>query len=573
MNYSFFDFLTMVGSLGMFLYGMKMMSESLQKVAGQKMRSILSAMTSNRFFGVLTGFFVTTVVQSSSATTVMVVGFVNAGLITLKESIGVIMGANIGTTVTGWIITIFGFKMSISDYSLPMIAIGLPLIFSKVANRRSWGEFLVGFALLFLGLDFLKGSVPNINENPEILSFVQSFMGLGFGSTLIFLAIGTLLTVVIQSSSATMALTFVMVNQGWISFEMAAAMVLGENIGTTITANLAASVGNLSAKRAALVHFLFNVLGTIWMLLVFRQFTGAIDHFVTHHQGVSPSESPAAIPTALAIFHTAFNVLNVLLFVWFTPLLEKIVVRMIPQRDKDSEEEFRLKFITTGMLSTPELSLLQAKKEVQFFAKHTIKMFGFFRKLIDEKSDKKFNKLFTKIQKYEGICDNVEVEITNYLSQVSQYKMSETGQRRMRSMLKLVGDLESVGDCNFNLARTVNRMREKKIIFNQEAMDKLELMFNLVEEALEEMRSNLNMDETAVNLNRAIQLEKRVNNYRSQLKSEHLDNLAKEVYSYEAGILFNDLFSECEKLADYVINVSEALEEVASRKTRPNPHM
>lgn len=573
MNYSFFDFLTMVGSLGMFLYGMKMMSESLQKVAGQKMRSILSAMTSNRFFGVLTGFFVTSVVQSSSATTVMVVGFVNAGLITLKESIGVIMGANIGTTVTGWIITIFGFKMSISDYSLPMIAIGLPLIFSKVANRRSWGEFLVGFALLFLGLDFLKGSVPNINENPEILSFVQSFMGLGFGSTLIFLAIGTLLTVVIQSSSATMALTFVMVNQGWISFEMAAAMVLGENIGTTITANLAASVGNLSAKRAALVHFLFNVLGTIWMLLVFRQFTGAIDHFVTHHQGVSPSESPAAIPTALAIFHTAFNVLNVLLFVWFTPLLEKIVVRMIPQRDKDSEEEFRLKFITTGMLSTPELSLLQAKKEVQFFAKHTIKMFGFFRKLIDEKSDKKFNKLFTKIQKYEGICDNVEVEITNYLSQVSQYKMSETGQRRMRSMLKLVGDLESVGDCNFNLARTVNRMREKKIIFNQEAMDKLELMFNLVEEALEEMRSNLNMDETAVNLNKAIQLEKRVNNYRSQLKAEHLDNLGKDVYSYEAGVLFNDLFSECEKLADYVINVSEALEEVASRKTRPNPHM
>ncbi|WP_088653560.1 Na/Pi cotransporter family protein [Geofilum rhodophaeum] len=573
MNYSFYDFLTMVGSLGMFLYGMKMMSESLQKVAGQKMRSILSAMTSNRFFGVLTGFFVTTVVQSSSATTVMVVGFVNAGLITLKESIGVIMGANIGTTVTGWIITIFGFKMSISDYSLPMIAIGLPLIFSKVASRRSWGEFLVGFALLFLGLDFLKGSVPNINENPEILSFVQSFMGLGFGSTLIFLAIGTLLTVVIQSSSATMALTFVMVNQGWISFEMAAAMVLGENIGTTITANLAASVGNLSAKRAALVHLLFNVLGIVWMLLVFRQFTGAIDHFVTNHQGVSPSESPAAIPTALAIFHTTFNVLNVLLFVWFTPLLEKIVVRMIPQRDKDSEEEFRLKFITTGMLSTPELSLLQAKKEVQFFAKHTIKMFGFFRKLIDEKSDKKFNKLFTKIQKYEGICDNVEVEITNYLSQVSQYKMSETGQRRMRSMLKLVGDLESVGDCNFNLARTVNRMREKKITFNQEAMDKLELMFNLVEEALEEMRSNLNMDETAVNLNKAIQLEKRVNNYRSQLKAEHLDNLGKEVYSYEAGILFNDLFSECEKLADYVINVSEALEEVASRKTRPNPHM
>ncbi len=566
MNYSFYDFLTMVGSLGMFLYGMKMMSESLQRVAGQKMRSILSAMTSNRFFGVLTGFFVTTVVQSSSATTVMVVGFVNAGLITLKESIGVIMGANIGTTVTGWIITIFGFKMQISDYSLPMIAIGIPLIFSKIVTRRSWGEFIVGFALLFLGLDFLKGSVPNINENPEILSFVQGFMGFGFGSTLIFLALGSLLTIVIQSSSATMALTFVMVNQGWISFEMAAAMVLGENIGTTITANIAASVGNLSAKRAARVHLLFNVLGIVWMLAIFNTYTGVIDQFVTNRGGVSPSDSPAAIPTALALFHTSFNIINVLIFIWFTPLLQKVVIRMIPQRDKDSEEDFRLKFITTGMLSTPELSLLQAKKEVQFFSKHTIKMFGFFRKLLYEKSDKKFNKLYTKIQKYENICDNVEVEITNYLSQVSQYKMSESGQRRMRSMLKLVGDLESVGDCNYNLARTVNRMRENKISFNDEAMEKLELMFNLVDDTLEEMRSNLNKDESTVNLSKAIQLEKQVNNYRSQLKAEHLDNLSKEVYSNEAGILFNDLFSECEKLADYTINVSEALEEVASRK-------
>jgi len=556
----------MVGSLGMFLYGMKMMSESLQRVAGQKMRSILSAMTSNRFFGVLTGFFVTTVVQSSSATTVMVVGFVNAGLITLKQSIGVIMGANIGTTVTGWIITIFGFKMQISDYSLPMIAIGIPLIFSKVVTRRSWGEFLVGFALLFLGLDFLKGSVPNINENPEILSFVTGFMGYGFGSTLIFLAFGSILTIVIQSSSATMALTFVMVNQGWISFEMAAAMVLGENIGTTITANIAASVGNLSAKRAARVHLLFNILGIIWMLAIFNTFTGVIDQIVTVRGGVSPSESPAAIPTALALFHTFFNIINVLLFIWFTPLLEKIVIQMIPQKDKDGEEDFRLKYITTGMLSTPELSLLQAKKEVQFFSKHTIKMFNFFRKLMYEKSDKKFNKLYTKIQKYENICDNVEVEITNYLSQVSQYKMSDNGQRRMRAMLKLVGDLESVGDCNYNLARTVNRMRENKISFNTEAMNKLELMFNLVDATLEEMSNNLNKDESDVHLNKAIQLEKQVNNYRSQLKAEHLDNLSKEIYSNEAGILFNDLFSECEKLADYTINVSEALEEVASRK-------
>lgn len=566
MNYSIFDFLTMVGSLGMFLFGMKMMSESLQKVAGSKMRSILSAMTSNRFFGVLTGFFVTTVVQSSSATTVMVVGFVNAGLITLKESIGVIMGANIGTTVTGWIITLFGFKVSISDYSLPMIAIALPLIFSRIGNRRSWGEFLLGFALLFLGLDFLKNSVPNINENPEIMSFVERFTDLGFTSTLIFLAIGTFLTIIIQSSSATMALTFVMCNQGWIEFPMAAAMVLGENIGTTVTSNIAASVGNLSAKRAARVHLIFNLLGVIWMLAIFNQFTYWIDHFVTHHNGVSPSESPAAIPTALALFHTSFNILNVLIFIWFTPLLQKLVIKMIPQRDKDSEEDFRLKFITTGMLSTPELSLLQAKKEVQFFAKHTSKMFGFFRKLLYETSDKKFNKLYTKIQKYEGICDNVEVEITNYLSQVSQHKISEHGRRRMRSMLKLVGDLESVGDCNFNLARSVNRMREKKITFSEEAMEKLELMFNLVEESLEIMRDNLNVDEQHVILDKAVQIEEQINNYRNQLKADHLDNLSKNVYSYEAGILFNDIFSECEKLGDYAINVSEALKEVSSKK-------
>lgn len=566
MNYSIFDFLTLVGSLGMFLYGMKMMSESLQKVAGSKMRSILSAMTSNRFLGVLTGFFVTTVVQSSSATTVMLVGFVNAGLLTLKESIGVIMGANIGTTITGWVITIFGFKVQISEYALPLIAFGIPLIFSKSGNRRSWGEFLIGFALLFMGLDFLKGSVPDIKENPELLQFLQGYTNLGFLSTIIFLFIGSLLTIIIQSSSATMALTFVMCNQGWISFEMAAAMVLGENIGTTVTANIAASVGNLSAKRAARAHLIFNLLGVFWMLFIFKTFTGWIDQFITHHNGLSPSENPAVIPTALSLFHTSFNIINVLLLIWFTPILQKIVERLVPQKDKDSEEEFRLKYITTGLMSTSELSLLQAKKEIQFFAKHTNKMFDFFRKLLYETSDKKFTKLYAKIQKYEGISDNVEVEITNYLSQISQYKMSDVGRRRMRSMLKLAGDLESIGDSTFNLARTVNRMREKKIKFNKEAMQKLELMFNLVEESLQIMRLNLDKDELDVTLGKANLIEEQINNYRNQLKAEHLDNLSKNVYSYEAGIIFNDLFSECEKLGDYTINVSEALVEVGTRK-------
>jgi phosphate:Na+ symporter len=329
----------------MFLYGMKVMSEALQRVSGDKMRTILSAMTANRFLGVLTGFLVTTIIQSSSATTVMVVGFVNAGLITLAQSIGVIMGANIGTTVTGWMISVLGFKVSIAEYVLPLVGLGLPLVFSKITKRRSLGEILIGFALLFLGLEFMKGAVPDIRQNPEILSFLQHYTDLGFGSTLIFLAIGTILTIVIQSSSATMALTFVMCNQGWISFDLAAAMILGENIGTTITANLAATVGNISAKRTAMVHFLFNSIGVIWMLIIFNNFVGLVDNIITKNNGVSPSENAEMIPIALSLFHTSFNVINTLLFIWFTPLLKKAVIKILPQRDAE-EEEFRLKYIT-----------------------------------------------------------------------------------------------------------------------------------------------------------------------------------------------------------------------------------
>ncbi len=561
MNYSLFDFLTLIGSLGLFLFGMKMMSEALQKVAGSRMRKILSAMTSNRFLGVLTGFLVTTIIQSSSATTVMVVSFVNAGLMSLVESIGVIMGANIGTTITGWMITLLGFKVKISAYALPMIGLGLPLIFSKNSARRSWGEFLVGFALLFLGLEYLKGSVPNIKESPEVLSFLQHYTNLGFGSTLIFLFIGAVLTVVIQSSSATMALTFVMCNQGWIPFHLAAAMVMGENIGTTITANLAAAVGNVSAKRAARVHLLFNLLGVTWMLMVFPWFVDAIDHFVSKSNGVSPSESVAAIPTALSIFHTSFNVINVLIFIWFVPIFKKVVVKMVPSSELE-EEEFRLKFITTGMLSTSELSILQARKEVHWFGKHSHKMFGFIRKLMNQNKDSKFSKQFARIEKYEGICDNIEVEIANYLAQVNQGKLSDIGRRRVRSMLKLVDDLESIGDCNYNLAKSINRMRNANIKFDETILKKLELMFNLVEESLEVMITNLDDANEDIHVTKAKQLENEINNYRNQLKVEHLDNLKNGVYTYEAGIIFNDLFSECEKLADYAINVTEALAEV-----------
>lgn len=561
MEYTFFDFLKLAGSLGMFLYGMKIMSEALQRVAGAKLRSVLSAMTANRVLGVFTGFLVTTVIQSSSATTVMVVSFVNAGLITLVESIGVIMGANIGTTVTGWIISILGFKFSISQYVLPLIGIGLPLVFSKSTRSRSYGEIMIGFAFLFLGLDFLKASMPDIHKNPEILAFLQNYTNLGFGSVIIFLIAGTLLTFVIQSSSATMALTFVMVNQGWISFELAAAMVLGENIGTTITANIAASVGNLSAKRAALVHFIFNVFGVVWMLLIFKTFTGAVDRIVTSFNGDSPATNPMVVPIALSLFHSAFNIINTTIFIWFVPQLRNIVVRLLPQKQSE-EEEFRLQYITTGLMSTPELSLLQARRETQFFAKHTIKMFGFVQKLLREDKDKKFNKLFARIQKYESISDDVEVEIANYLGEIAQGKLSDFGRRRLRSMLKLVSDLESIGDSNYNLARTINRMYDNKIILPEEALQKLEVMFSMVDEALLEMKNNLEKDEKLVNLAKARELEDGINNYRTQLKFEHLEYLRTNVYAYEAGIIFNDLFSESEKLADYVINVSEALVEV-----------
>ncbi len=561
MDYSFFDFLKLAGSLGLFLYGMKIMSEALQRVAGAKLRSVLSAMTGNRVLGVFTGFLVTTVIQSSSATTVMVVSFVNAGLITLVESIGVIMGANIGTTVTGWIISILGFKFSISQYVLPLIGLGLPLVFSKSTRRRSLGEIMIGFALLFLGLDFLKTSMPSIDNNPEILAFLQNYTNLGFGSVLIFLMVGTVLTFIIQSSSATMALTFVMVNQGWIPFELAAAMVLGENIGTTITANIAASVGNLSAKRAALVHLLFNLAGVFWMLLIFKSFTGVIDKVISNLNGDSPTSNPMLVPIALSLFHSTFNIINTLIFIWFVPQLRNIAVKLLPQKQSE-EEEFRLQYITAGLMSTPELSLLQARRETQFFAKHAIKMFGFVQKLLRENNDKKFNKLFAKIQKYESISDDVEVEIANYLSEVAQGKLSDYGRKRMQSMLKLVSDLESIGDSNFNLARTINRMYDNKILLPEEVIQKVELMFSIVQEALEMMKENLEKDEKMVSLSKAREIEAQVNSYRNQLKAEHLEYLRTGVYAYEAGIIFNDLFSESEKLADYIINVSEALNEV-----------
>lgn len=560
MKYSIIDFLTLVGALGFFLYGMKVMSEALQKVAGDKMRTILAKMTSNPVKGVLTGLLITGIIQSSSATTVMVVSFVNAGLLNLIESIGVIMGANIGTTVTAWLISLLGFKINISIISLPLIGIGFPLLFSKKNKRRFWGEFIIGFAMLFLGLDFLKGSVPDIKSHPEIFSFLANYTSHGVWSFLLFLGIGTVLTMIIQSSSATMALTLVMCNNGWISFDIAAAMVLGENIGTTITANLAAAVANVSAKRAARAHLIFNLLGVFWVSFFFPFFLKLIAAFLIKSGGNSPFEDPHAIPVALSIFHTGFNITNTLIFIWFTKFIALIVTKIVPQGE--DTEEYRLQYIQSGLLSTSELSIHQAKKEILVYAKRVEKMFGMVEEMFNETNEKKFYKLYDKIEKYEGISDRMEVEIASYLTKISEGELSHLGSKRIKAQLTIVSELESVADCCYNLAKTLLRKKDGKIWFDQNLRENIQKMMSLVSESIFEMQKNLDHGYTKINIEHANVLESKINNYRDRLKKDHLQGIEKQEYSYKTGVIYSDLFSECEKCADYVINVSEAVEEI-----------
>ena len=560
MEYSFIDFLTLVGSLGFFLYGMKLMSEALQKVAGDKMRNILARMTSNPVKGVFTGLMITAIIQSSSATTVMMVSFVNAGLLSLTESIGVIMGANIGTTVTAWLISLLGFKVDISVISLPLIGLGFPLLFSKANKKKSWGEFIIGFAMIFLGLTYLKGSVPDIKHHPEILAFLSDYTSHRVFSHLLFLAIGTFLTMIIQSSSATMALTLVMCNNGWIPFDIAAAMVLGENIGTAVTANIAAAVANVSAKRAARAHLIFNILGVIWVSLIFTYFLSAINWFIVKIGGASPYDSPQAIPVALSIFHTTFNIANVLIFIWFTKIIQLIVTKMVPMRD--DAEEFRLQHINTGLLSTAEMSIHQAKREIMVFAERIEKMYNYVMSLFSETNEKKFYKLYDKVEKYEGICDRMEEEIANYLTKVSEGELSILGSKRITAMLNVVTDLESIGDSCYNLAKTLIRKRDKKIIFETSLNENLIQMMELAQKALNEMQKNLDHGYNNINITHALELEERINRFRTKLKKDHLKSIEKKEYNYQTGIIYNDLYCECEKLADFAINVSEAIEEI-----------
>lgn len=563
MEYSFYDFFKLLGSLALFLYGMKIMSEALQKFAGDRLRSILTAMTTNRVTGVLTGMLITMLIQSSSATTVMVVSFVNAGLLTLGQSIGVIMGANIGTTVTAWIISILGFKVSLADYALPLLALGaIPVLFAQNSNKKSIGEFIFGFSFLFMGLSMLQSNAPDLKHNPEMLAFLQNYTDMGFFSVILFVLIGTVLTMIVQASAATMAITLIMCANGWISFELGAALVLGENIGTTITANLAAITGNTQARRAAMAHLMFNVFGVIWVLIVFSPLTSGITWFV--HNVLGSTDTEVAVPLMLSAFHTTFNICNVLLLIWFVKFIEKTVCAIIPSK-KDEDEEFRLRFISGGMLSTAELSILQARKEINLFAQRTHKMFNMVRTLATEKNDSEFNKIFSRVEKYESISDNMELEIANYLNQVSEGRLSSESKLQIRAMLREVTEIESIGDSCYNLARTFNRKHSGKEDFTPKQYERIGQMMELTDQALSQMMRLLE-NPTHTDVNQSFNIETEINNYRNQLKNQNILDVNNKEYGYQMGVHYMDIIGECEKLGDYVVNVVEAQTDVREKK-------
>ena len=557
MEFSILGALQLIGALGFFIYGMKIMSEGIQKIAGNKMRQFLGAMTSNRFAGIFTGFTTTALIQSSSATTVMIVSFVNAGLLTLRQSIGVIMGANIGTTITAWIITILGFKIKMDVLALPIIAFGLPLMFSSNNKYKALSEFLIGFALLFLGLDALKGAVPDISNNPEILHFLEEWTSMGILSTLLFVGIGTIVTVVVQSSSAAMALTLVLCADGIIPFEAAAAMVLGENIGTTITANLAAMVGNIHAKRTARAHLIFNLFGVIWMVVAFNGVTAGIDKYMVASGAQSPFVTAAAIPAALSIFHTVFNIANAVFLIGLVDFIARTVTKMVPSKGDD--EEFRLEYIDTGIMLTPELSIMEAKKEVAKFGKITVRMSGFIRTLLLESDPKKKKKLNEKIKKYEEITDQMEIEISTYLAKVSENEMTTLTSQRLRGMLSIVNDLERIGDIFYQMSKSLERKEEEKIWFTPEQRNNVIKILSKVDEAFEIMLKNLESDYGTELMESAVEKEKEINELRNELRIAHLKDMQNKNYSFKGGMVYNDIFSSCEKIGDHIVNVSEGV--------------
>ena len=568
---------TLLGALGMFLYGMNLMSSGLQKAAGDRLRNFLSAMTSNPFKGVLTGLGITSVIQSSSATTVMVVSFVNAGLLTLAQAISVIMGANIGTTVTAWLVSWLGFKADISIFAVPLMALGFVLSISKKSQRRNIAELIVGFSLLFLGLSLMKNSVPDLSETPEVLSFIQGWQGHGFGSVLLFLALGTVLTLVLQSSSATMALTIMMLNFGWIRFDMACAMVLGENIGTTITANIAAAVGNPSAKRAALAHTVFNVFGVIWALVLFPYFlklvgfitagifglpnpSGETFSVVAGAEGAQSDTQTAAL-YGLSMLHTLFNTINTLILIWFIPLIEKIVCMVIKDSKNKEDDAYRLKYINAGPLATPELAIEQAFKEIGHFARISRNGLGYIKEAVNETDPDKFEEYRAKLVKYEEISDRIEYEIATFLNDVSAGEISESTSIKIKAMYKIIGELESLGDSGESISRILSRRNIHKKTFDAETVRRLNSLIKLVDSAYEVMITNLTLADEArlEEISNAYDAEDRINNMRNNLRDEEIESIENERKNYQTSVYYLDIVNELEKMGDFMINVSQDL--------------
>ena len=564
---------TLLGALGMFLYGMNLMSSGLQKAAGDRLRGFLSAMTSNPFKRVMTGLGITAIIQSSSATTVMVVSFVNAGLLTLVQAIGVIMGANIGTTVTAWLVAWLGFKADISILAIPLMLFGFLFSNSKKNQHKNIGELIVGFSLLFLGLSFMKESVPDLSETPQVLEFVKDWSSYGFSSVLIFLVFGTILTLVLQSSSATMAITLIMLSMGYIPFSMACAMVLGENIGTTITANIAASVGNTSAKRAAMSHTIFNVFGVIWALIFFKPFLGLVGIIIESFGLPNPSKEgfTVASPTSpestaalygLSMLHTLFNTINTTILIGCTGLIEKAVIKIIKAPANQEKDVFRLKYIEAGPLATPELATEQASNEIIHFAEISKRGLGYAREAINETNADKFEELRGKLVKYEEISDRIEYEIAQFLNAVSSDEISEKTSKEIKAMYKVIGELESLGDSGETISRILSRRNIHKKEFDADSIKKLNQMTDLVEKAYDVMIENLNLafNGKLGDIANAYAAEDHINTLRNNLRDAAIEDIDSNNKTYQSSVYFMDIISELERMGDFMINISQSLQ-------------
>lgn len=556
----------LLGSLALLMFGMKSMSEALQKMAGPQLRHVLGAMTTNRFMGMTTGMLVTASVQSSTATTVMTVSFVNAGLLTLAQAISVIMGANIGTTLTAWIMSA-GFSFNITDFVYPAFFFAIILIYSK--KKRFIGDFVFGIAFMFLGLGTLRqtGIDMHLGENQAVLDFFASFDPNAFSTTLIFLLLGGVLTFCVQSSAAVMAITMILCSSGVLPIYQGIALVMGENIGTTVTSNLAAMSANTQARRAALTHMFFNVFGVIWILFVFRPFVdmvcGLVGYDVDMDRATTTAKAflanSAKLSFVLAAFHTCFNVVNTAILIWFIPQIERFVCWVIKPKKVDEEEDFRLHFITAGFMKTPELSVLEAQKEIQQFAIRIQRMFGLVKELLVEKDEKTFNKMYSRIEKYEGISDNMELEIAQYLDEVSDAHLSDDTKAKIRAMLREISEIESIGDACYNIARTISRKYQgKQDHFNQKQYEHIFQMMELTDQALTQMNALMAGRKVSYDVNRSFNIENEINNYRNQLKSQNINDVNNHAYTYAVGTIYMDIINEWEKLGDYVVNVVEA---------------